>query len=297
VNSLVLYPLIIVVCGGVLALGLNALGSFTQPEVAAWNRIALRHGYARPERDRMSTLAQFVPGLRRLLGSFDIATMLIIAQRPLTVGQFWSRLLSKAGVVLAVAVALDIAVYATDQSWLVPLWMCFVVAVAVGALDWARLRRQAAAVRREADLALGDLLLLITSVSGGHGLPLEQAVSQLSATVRSRALASIVVDRGWNRLVPDTHDTTAELYDAIGDAFGIPNFRLLAAAARSVRVGMASEEVYTRLAKLVYERRLLDARLQGSRAKLLVIIPVALMILPLIALILIPTFGLILQAI
>jgi hypothetical protein len=295
--AIVLYPILILVCGGVLMVGMTVMGSFTQPEVAAWQRICVRHGYAPAQRDPFAALARYVPGVRRLLGSFDIATLLLIAQRPLSVSQFWARLLGKTALVIAVTAALDIAAYTATQNWVGPLWVCVLVGGCIGALDLARLRRQAASVRRAADLALGDLLLLITSVSGGQGLPLDRAVSYLSETVRSRALYSIVANRGWERLVKGSYENTADLYDAISEAFGIPTFRFLASAQRSVRLGMDPREVYTRLALLVYDRRLLNARLQGARARLFIVIPVALMILPLIALILAPAFSLILGAI
>ena len=61
-------------------------------------------------------------------------------------------------------------------------------------------------------------------------------------------------------------------------------FSQVADAAANTQVGIAERDMYTRLAKTVYSHRLSEAREHASRAKTLVSIPVAGMLIPLLIL-------------
>jgi len=54
---------------------------------------------------------------------------------------------------------------------------------------------------------------------------------------------------------------------------------------------MSERETYTRVARAVYHNRLAEARFRAARAKTLVTIPVAMMLLPLLILIGAPVFA------
>jgi len=135
------------------------------------------------------------------------------------------------------------------------------------------------------------MMMLVAIMTDGRGLQLEDAVRILSRCVDHPGLRSIVDGRGWQRLVPPTSSTTIELYRRIADEYGIPIFAVVADAAANANVGMSERDTYTRVAIAVYQQRLAEARFQAARAKTLVTIPVAMMLIPLLLLIGAPVFA------
>jgi hypothetical protein len=135
------------------------------------------------------------------------------------------------------------------------------------------------------------MMMLVAIVTDGRGLQLEDAVRILSRCVDHQSLQSIVDGRGWQRLVHQPHSTTIELYRQISAEFGIPLFDVVADAAANANVGMSERETYTRVARAVYQNRLAGARFRAARAKTLVTIPVAMMLIPLLILIGAPVFA------
>jgi hypothetical protein len=84
--------------------------------------------------------------------------------------------------------------------------------------------------------------------------------------------------------------STAELYRSIGEAFRVPAFTLVADALATTNVGIGERVTYTRVAQAVYQHRLADARMRAARARILVTLPVAGMLIPLLLLLGAPTF-------
>lgn len=76
----------------------------------------------------------------------------------------------------------------------------------------------------------------------------------------------------------------------IGDAYRLRDFNNVADSAASANVGVAERDAYTRLALSVYQERLADARMHAARARILITLPIAGMLIPLLMLIGAPTF-------
>ena len=71
---------------------------------------------------------------------------------------------------------------------------------------------------------------------------------------------------------------------------GIREFADVAEAAATTNVGVPNRVAYTRLALTVYQERLADARVRAARARILITLPIAGMLIPLLLLIGAPTF-------
>jgi hypothetical protein len=168
-------------------------------------------------------------------------------------------------------------------------------ALLVGALvfllQMAVLHGRAEARRQEAAEALGDMMMLVAIMTDDRGLQLEDAVRILSRCVGHSSLEAIVAGRGWQRLVREPQHTTIELYRAIAAEYRIPLFATLAEAALSANAGLGERETYSRVALAVHTQRLAAARFRAARARTLVTLPVAGMLIPLLVLIGAPVFA------
>ena len=81
-----------------------------------------------------------------------------------------------------------------------------------------------------------------------------------------------------------------DLYRRIGEEFRIDAFIVVADALTSTHVGIAERDMYTRVARGVYQQRLAQAQVRAARARILVTLPVAGMLIPLLLLLGAPTF-------
>ncbi len=176
-------------------------------------------------------------------------------------------------------------------AWPAPPALAILVGALVFALQITWLRSSARTRQEQSDRALGDMMMLVAIMTDGRGLQVEDAIRILSRCTDHRALQSIVDGRGWQRLVRPPHQNTIELYRLIAAEYGIPLFTAVADAAANANVGMSERETYTRVAASVYQHRLAEARFRAARAKTLVTIPVAMMLLPLLLLIGAPIFA------
>jgi hypothetical protein len=275
---------------GVWALGLVRLDVFTPDDVRAWRRLAALRGYATPA-GRLERTAARLPFLRRVQDELDLHRQLAIAGWSATPAGFLLRVLFISLLSAAVFLALLAVGLIENGAWPVPPAVAFLVAGVVFVLQISWLRSSARTRREQSDRALGDMMMLVAVMTDGRGLQLEDAVRILSHCVDHQSLQSIVDGKGWERLVHQPHQTTIELYRLIAAEFGIPLFGVVADAAANANVGMSERETYTRVAAAVYQRRLAEARFHAARAKTLVSIPVAMMLIPLLLLIGAPIFA------
>ena len=130
----------------------------------------------------------------------------------------------------------------------------------------------------------------VAVITDTRGLQLNDAVRLLSRCARDASLARLVDEEGYRRLARERYPSTVAMYKAIAEAYGLPLFTQLADTAETTNVGVPEREAFTRLALAVYEQRLTDARIRASRAKTLVTLPIAAMLIPLVLLIAAPTF-------
>jgi len=267
---------------------LAQLGYLTSSDVRAWRRLAALRGYAGSQ-TRLERAAERSPAIRRLQAELDLNRLLAIADRDETDAAFLGRtiFLALLAFTLVLVIALSSRLGGGDfaiSPVLAPLTALAVVLLRFVALRGAARRRQEAAGR-----TLGDMMMLVAIMTDGRGLQVEDAVRILSRCATSSDLRSLV-EGGWRRLIPAPQRSTADLYYAIGAEYGIEQFTLVADALTTTNVGIAERDTYTRVAQAVYQQRLADARMHAARARILVTLPVAGMLIPLLLLLGAPTF-------
>jgi len=283
VSRTIAYGLGAVVVVMLWAGGLIWLDIFTPSDVRAWRRLAALRGYSTP-RGRLEKLALRAPALQRLQAEMDLTRLLAIANREESPLSFMARCFSY-GFVAAIIVLILCA----WQGF--PLFLAFVAWGMAGAALFSRLRTEVRKKQEAANQALGDMLMLVAIMTDGRGLQLEDAVRILSRCITTDSLQGIVDRKAFLRLVKVPYKNTIELYRAIAETYSIEMFEKLADAAANTNVGFGERDMYTRLAKALYQSKLADAKMKAARAKILVTIPVAGMLIPLLVLIGAPTFS------
>ncbi|HYA00231.1 MAG TPA: hypothetical protein VEK76_07745 [Candidatus Binatia bacterium] len=284
------YVLATLMVVGVWALGLARLDVFTGADVRAWKRLAGMRGFASPA-GRLERVAAKLPPLRRLQEELDLHRLLAVAGWAESPLGFLLRSLLISLLAGALFFGLLLLSLVQNGSWAIPPGTALLVGAMVFLIQLLMLRRQAEVRRTQAGRALGDMMMLVAILTDGRGLQLEDAVRLLSRCVESRSLAEIADLRGWQRLVHQPHQTTIELYRLIAAEYRIPLFAVVADAAANANVGFSEREIYSRVAASVYADRLAESRFRAARAKTLVTIPVAGMLLPLLVLIGAPVFA------
>ncbi|HEY7927045.1 MAG: hypothetical protein ACHQ06_01485 [Candidatus Dormibacteria bacterium] len=288
-NSLWLFAAATIVVVGLWAALLGRLGYLTSADVRAWRRLAALRGYARPQ-TRLARAAGRSAIVRRLQEELDLRRLLAQADRTETDAGFLGRTAVVALITFTVTLVVDTTFRLGSGDFAVPPWIAAVLALAAVLAGFALLRAAAQRRRERADRTLGDMMMLVAIVTDGRGLQVEDAVRILSRCATTSDLRTLV-DGGWRRLVAARPRSTAELYRSIGEEFRIPGFTLVADALATTNVGIGERITYTRLAQAVYQRRLADARMRAARARILVTLPVAGMLIPLLLLLGAPTFA------
>ena len=278
---------VLVVC--VWLAGLVALDVFTPDDVRAWRRLAGLRGYMtmRTRIERAADRSHWVGALRDAL---DIERLLAVALRRQTAVAFLSQTAALVLGVFAVLLIVDAAARTVSGAWpLAPLWT-LVFAAALGPLAVIELRRAAQRARKEVSRTLIDMTMMLAVITDSRGFQLDDAVRMLGRCADAPAVSRLL--SGWDRrLVQLTHPGTVELYRALGAAYRIPALRLLADAAAAANTGISEQQVYTGLAIAMYKDRLADARVRAARSRVLITLPVAAMLLPLLLLIGAPTLS------
>jgi hypothetical protein len=268
---------------------LGRLGYLTSSDVRAWRRLATLRGYARPH-TRLERAADRSAAVRRLREELDLGRLLAEADRNETEAAFLGRTAFATLFTCAAALAIDTTLRLGSGDFAVPPWVALLAAVAVPLGRFSALRRAARSRRERADRALGDMMMMVAIITDGRGLQLDDAVRILARCAATPDLRTLV-DGGWQRLIPGRPRTTADLYRSIADQFGTPTFALVADALTTTNVGVAERVTYTRVAQAVYQQRLAEARVRSARARILVTLPVAGMLIPLLLLLGAPTFD------
>ena len=258
---------------------------FTSADVRAWRRLAAMRGYstARSPFEKAVRNAKIV---KRLQEELHLGRLLAIAAVPETPIGFLGHLAFVSFSVLVGALIGDILFRMWQGDWFLGVGpgICLAAGAIWFLIGIARLRRLARHRQTKADASLGDSLMLVGIMTDGRGLQMEDAVKILSRCVDDDSLETIVDNHGYRRLVQGQFASTIDLYSAIGDAYELPMFGQVADAAANTQIGIAERDMYTRLAKSVYAHRLAEARERAARAKTLVSIPVAGMLIPLLIL-------------
>jgi hypothetical protein len=288
VNNLVIYGSAAMAVIAVWVVGLMRLDVFTPDDVRALRRLADLRRYARP-RSRFDKAINQMPLLRRAQAELDLERLLAVSGRSDTPIGFLGRSLSLSLAAFAATLALDALGRASLSDWPVNFWIAplFGVFVFLGRL--AHLRAQTRVAQHSINRTLEDALMPVAILTDSRGLQLHDALRLVSRCATDDALARLLGDQGWKRLVPLAYGSTQELYRLIGSAYGVALLTKLSEAQETAHVGVPEREIYARLAESVYRERLVNARSQAARAKVLVTLPIAAMLIPLLLLLGAPT--------
>ncbi len=281
--------LIALAVGGAWVAVLWRLGLYTHPAVRSWQRLSRLRGLGdrRPLGDR---LGDRLPLLRRAQEETDVGRLLAIAGRVESPTGWLLRTAALAGLALAAVLAADALAVVAGQQTPLPPAVGLVAAVCVALLAYVRMRSRASERQRTLGLAVADSLPHVAVMTFHHRVPVSEALLIFARCQRDPTLRELLSGDAWRALAarqPGTSpQSTALEYERIGQAYGVPMFTALGSAVRRVTErGLASQDVYTGLARASFGERLAAARVAGAQAKTLIVIPMGLMIVPVLVLI------------
>ena len=138
---------------------------------------------------------------------------------------------------------------------------------------------------------LGDMLMAVAVMTDSRGLQLDDAVTDHVALCSGQRAAESARSRRVQAIGRELRIARPpKSIGIIGNAYRIREFTDVADAPRATNVGVPERDAYTRLALTVYQERLADARVHAARARILITLPIAGMLIPLLLLIGAPTF-------
>lgn len=229
--------------------------------------------------------------LKRLQTELDLERLLGQSNSNETPTGFLARIGAISLMTFALLLAATAVGRAVDNSWPAPPWASLLIALLILPLSISDLRRRASRVRANSARTLGDMLMAVAVMTDSRGLQLDDAVRIMSRCARDDGLQTLLDRGGFKRLAGEAFRSTPEKYRLIGDAYRIREFTEVAEAAAATNVGVPNRTAYSRLALTVYQDRLADARVRAARARILITVPIAGMLIPLLVLIGAPTFN------
>jgi hypothetical protein len=283
------YAVVAMLAVGAWVGGVALLDVFTAADARAWRRIAQLRGFA-SRGSAFERVARRAPMLKRLQSELDLERLLGQANSHETPASFLARTGAISLMTFALLLAAIAGARALEGEWPVAPWASVLIALLILPLSLVDLRRRARRARESSARTLGDMLMAVAVMTDSRGLQLDDAVKVMSRCARDDALQELLDRGGFKRLAGNAYRSTAEKYRLIGDAYGIREFVDVADAAAATNVGVPDRVAYTRLALTVYQERLADARVQAARARILITLPIAGMLVPLLLLIGAPTF-------
>ncbi len=296
-------PALLVLLVGVLGLFLLwRLGAWTPASVKTFRRLATRHGI------RLQTpLAERVlgraPVLRRLQDATDVGRLLLIAGRPAGAAAWTLRQVAVAVVMAAILLAMDAVTLASEGRLAFPPYLAFAFGLAWWLLGYVRLRNAAQRRRDQLERAAQQSFVELALLTSTRQLPVAVAFEEVVAPSQSdRTLFELFGGEAWRPLVEATQArpanaaavpevgsslrSTADLYTAIGDSYGVPSLSLLGTNLHRINdKGQAPAEVLTALARTAADEQVAAMLVRTEQARVRQAIPVGLMVLPLLALI------------
>jgi len=261
------------------------LDVLTPQDVRAWRRLASLRGYA-TSRGRLERMATRMPLLRRLQEELDLFRLLAVANRDQSPLAFLAATAFVGGLAAAAVLGGEVIYHAAKGDWVAGVgpWIALLALPVAPSAMVVALRRAAHRRQQRAGQALGDMMMSVAIMTDGRGLQMEDAVRILARCLKHDALSTLVEPGGWRRLVHQNHRSTIELYRMIAEEYRISAFATVADAAANANLGFSERDTYTAVARRVYAQRLSEARVRAARAKTLVTLPIAAMLLPLLLL-------------
>jgi hypothetical protein len=269
--------------------GVALLDVFTAADARAWRRMTQLRGFA-TRGSTFARVARRAPMLTRLQAQLDLERLLGQANTNDTPMSFVARTGAISLMTFALLLAATAGARALEGGWPAPPWAAALIAALILPLSLVDLRRRASMEREASARTLGDMLMAVAVMTDSRGLQLDDAVRVMSRCARDGALRNLLDRGGFKRLASSSFRSTTEKYRLIGEAYEIREFADVAEAAATTNVGVPDRVAYTRLALTVYQERLADARVHAARARILITLPIAGMLIPLLLLIGAPTF-------
>jgi hypothetical protein len=270
------------------------------PAVLNWERLARLRGLSErpPLGERLGQrLGARVPLLAGLQAETDVGRLLAIAGRRSSWGAWMLKTGAQSAITFAALLLVDELTLLADGELAYPPILCLAGAALVAVYAYLRVRSRARARQQRLEQAVADALPHLAVLTYHHRLPVSEALLVFARCQRDKSLQRLLVDATWQELpaalppLPGRADagrpeSSALLYERIGEALGVPMFTALGGAVRRVTErGLSSQEVLTRLAYSTYSERLVQARVSAAQAKTLIVIPMGLMIVPVLLLI------------
>jgi hypothetical protein len=283
------YAAVAILVIGAWASGVLLLDLFAPADARAWQRMTHLRGFER-RGTVLQRLARKAPPLTRLQGELDLERLLAQAHSDETPAGFLARSGAVALMTFAALLAVMAAGRAIEGTWPAPPWLALVIGLLIVPLSVLDLRRKVHDMQSRTARILGDTLMAVAVMTDTRGLQLDDAVRIMSRCAWDSALQDLLDHGGFKRLVRGPYRSTTEKYRMIGEAYRIREFSNVADSAASANVGVSERDAYTRLALSVYQERLADARVHAARARILITLPIAGMLIPLLMLIGAPTF-------
>lgn len=296
-------PALLVLLVGALGLFvLWRLGAWTPASVRTFRRLAARHGI-RVRTPLAERVLGRTPALRRLQEATDVGRLLLVAGRPAGAAAWTLRQVGLAVVMTAIMLAMDAVTLAADGRLAFPPYLAFVFGLAWWLLGYVRLRNAAQRRRDRLERAVQQSFVELALLTSTRQLPVAVAFEEVVAPSQSdQALLELFRGEAWRPLVDEvqartappaavpalgpTLRSTAEIYTAIGDSFGVPSLALLGTNLHRINdKGQAPAEVLTALARTAADDQVAAMLVRTEQARVRQAIPVGLMVLPLLALI------------
>lgn len=296
-------PAALILVVGVLGLLLLwRLGAWTPTSVQTFRRLAARHGIK-----LQTPLAERVlgrtPALRRLQEATDVGRLLLLAGRSGSASAWTLRQVGFAVLMAAVLLAMDAVTLASNGRLAFPPYLAFAFGLAWWLLGYVRLRNAAQRRRDRLERAVQQSFVELALLTSTRQLPVPVAFEEVVApSQHDHALLELFRGEAWRPLVEGaqaraastggasaagpTLRSTAEVYTAIGDSYGVPSLALLGTSLYRINdKGQAPAEVLTALARTAADDQVAAMLIRTEQARVRQAIPVGLMVLPLLALI------------
>ncbi|MBO0709609.1 MAG: hypothetical protein J2P44_14700 [Candidatus Dormibacteraeota bacterium] len=293
---------LILVVGALGLLLLWRLGAWTPTSVQTFRRLAARHGIK-----LQTPLAERVlgrtPALRRLQETTDVGRLLLLAGRPGSAAAWTLRQVGFAVLMAAIMLAMDAVTLASNGRLAFPPYLAFAFGVAWWLLGYVRLRNAAQRRREGLERAVQQSFVELALLTSTRQLPVPVAFEEVVApSQHDHALLELFRGEAWRPLVEGAQAragsageasamapslrSTAEVYTAIGDTYGVPSLALLGTSLHRINdKGQAPAEVLTALARTAADDQVAAMLIRTEQARVRQAIPVGLMVLPLLALI------------
>ncbi|SRR6266700_3518375 len=293
-------PVLLLILGSVLVVGMWRFGVFTPRAVAAWTRIG-RHHHLTDERPLDERLADRVPSLARFFRETSVPRLLAIANRRESLNTWLVKVAIYMLIVGVALLMLDFVVGIRTGQVPVPPLVCLLVAVGFVPLSYLSLRAEARrrqdAINRSVAQSLSEMAIL--TFTGQYTV--SGALEFVARCHRDRALLDLLSDDNWRRL-GESDDTqlalslrpnqllsTVTIYHRIGRAYDVEMFDELATNMRRIaEKGLVSSDVLTSLSAATGKKLAADMAVKTEQARPRMALAIGMMVLPLLSLILYP---------